>query len=366
MIAPFGIRRCLMALALASAAAAPAWAVPDVLERPSTPSLLAKTSAMMAITRAGKRLVAAGERGIVLLSDDSGVTWRQATVPVSESLTNVRFVDERNGWAIGHSGLVLYSADGGQTWQRQLEGRKVADICLAAAKQWAERGTLGDAKAKRLLVDAERLVADGPDKPFLDLWFVDKDEGLVVGAYGLILGTNDGGRTWQSWQDRIDNPRGRHLYAISVVGDDVLIAGEQGALFHSTNRGKSFDEVKTPYAGTYFGVRHLADGGAMAFGLRGSIYTAAAGLRDWQKVTNGAESTLNGGALLDDGALALVDQSGRLLLSKDGGRSFHAGASRLGFPLSAVVSAPDQGVVVVGLGGVARITTSAAAAGVNK
>ena len=351
-----------MALIGASAA----WAERDVLDRPARPTALGKSSALMAVTRAGKRLVAVGERGIVLLSDDSGSSWRQATVPASESLTNVRFVDERQGWAIGHSGLVLHSADGGQTWQRQLDGRKAADLSLTLARQFVERAKPGDARAKGLLADAERLVADGPDKPFLDLWFHDPNEGFVVGAYGLILGTSDGGRTWLSWQDRIDNPRGHHLYAISVVGDDILVAGEQGALFHSTNRGKSFDEVKTPYAGTYFGVRHLVDGGALVFGLRGNIYVAAIGLRDWQKVASGAESTLNGGAALDDGNLVLVDQSGRLLRSKDGGRSFQVASTRLGFPLTGVASAPDGAVVVVGLGGVARMAASAADTGAKK
>lgn len=351
-----------MALIGASAA----WAERDVLDRPARPTALGKSSALMAVTRAGKRLVAVGERGIVLLSDDSGSSWRQATVPASESLTNVRFVDERQGWAIGHSGLVLHSADGGQTWQRQLDGRKAADLSLTLARQFVERAKPGDARAKGLLADAERLVADGPDKPFLDLWFHDPNEGFVVGAYGLILGTSDGGRTWQSWQDRIDNPRGHHLYAISVVGNDILVAGEQGALYHSTNRGKSFDEVKTPYAGTYFGVRHLADGGALAFGLRGSIYLATSELKDWKKVASGADSTLNGSAPLDDGNLVLVDQSGRLLRSKDGGRSFQAAATRLGFPLTGVASASDGTVIVVGLGGVARLAAPAAGAGANK
>lgn len=361
---PHRIARCLVALALIGASAARA--EPDVIDRPARPTALGKSSALLSVTRAGKRLVAVGERGIVLLSDDSGSSWRQASVPVSESLTNVRFVNERQGWAIGHSGIILHSADGGQTWQRQLDGRKAADLCLTLARQVGEHAKAGDARAKGLLADAERLVADGPDKPFLDLWFKDANEGFVVGAYGLILGTSDGGQTWQSWQDRIDNPRGHHFYAISVVGDDILIAGEQGALFHSTNRGNSFDEVKTPYAGTYFGVRHLADGGVLAYGLRGSIYRSTSGLKDWQKVASGADSTLNGGASLDDGSLLLVDQSGHLLRSKDGGRSFQIASTRLGFPLTAVASAPDGAVIVVGLGGVARMAASTASAGAGK
>ncbi len=54
-----------------------------------------------------------GERGIVLLSDDAGVSWRQAKVPVSVSLTAVQFVDAEQGWAVGHLGVVLHTQDGG-------------------------------------------------------------------------------------------------------------------------------------------------------------------------------------------------------------------------------------------------------------
>ena len=36
---------------------------------------------LIAITRAGDRLVAGGAHGIIVYSDDNGVTWHQASVP---------------------------------------------------------------------------------------------------------------------------------------------------------------------------------------------------------------------------------------------------------------------------------------------
>ncbi|WP_430515935.1 WD40/YVTN/BNR-like repeat-containing protein, partial [Pseudomonas fluorescens] len=64
-----------------------------LLDQAALQSAKAAHSVLLAVTRAGERLVAVGERGIVLLSDDSGVSWRQAKVPVSVSLTAVQFVD---------------------------------------------------------------------------------------------------------------------------------------------------------------------------------------------------------------------------------------------------------------------------------
>jgi photosystem II stability/assembly factor-like uncharacterized protein len=64
----------------------------------------------------------------------------------------------------------------------------------------------------------ERLVSDGPDKPFLNVFFQGEGKaGFIIGAYNLIFRTEDGGKTFQSWFDRTENPGGFHLY--EMVGD---------------------------------------------------------------------------------------------------------------------------------------------------
>ena len=54
-----------------------------------------------------------GMRGLIVLSDDEGKTWRQAPVPVSSDLVSVRFVTPSRGWACGHDGVILRTSDGG-------------------------------------------------------------------------------------------------------------------------------------------------------------------------------------------------------------------------------------------------------------
>src|SRR5450830_215397 len=105
----------------------------QVLSEPALQSPKALRAATLAVTRAGARLVAVGERGTVLLSDDAGEHWRQASVPVRVTLTSVRFVNERTGWAAGHLGVILRSDDAGQTWIKQLDGRQAAAAVGASA-----------------------------------------------------------------------------------------------------------------------------------------------------------------------------------------------------------------------------------------
>ena len=74
------------------------------------------TVLLLDAARAGKRLIAAGERGRIFLSDDEGATWRPAVSPSQATLTTLYFLDARQGWAAGHDGVVLHSTDGGATW----------------------------------------------------------------------------------------------------------------------------------------------------------------------------------------------------------------------------------------------------------
>ncbi|RFP19259.1 MULTISPECIES: YCF48-related protein [unclassified Duganella] len=325
---------------------------PAVLTQPALVTPKTLNAAMLAIAAAGQRLVAAGERGSILYSDDAGVTWRQASVPVGVSLTAVQFIDARQGWAVGHQGVVLHSADGGATWSKQLDGIQAAALALKAAANVA-----GPDQA-RALADATHLVEDGPDKPFLDLHFASARSGYVLGAYNLLFKTDDGGATWQPWQQHVANPKGLHLYGMRGAGGALYLAGEQGLLLRSTDQGASFIALPTPYKGSFFGLLAARGGALLAYGLRGNAYWSGDQGASWSKVETGVQASLAGGAELADGTLVLVSQGGDVLLSRDQGRSFAAqtgAALPPALPLAAVAQAGDGALVVAGLRGLRRV-----------
>src|SRR3954468_15205325 len=86
---------------------------------------------LLAVARAGRRLVAAGLNGQVLTSDDAGRHWARSRVPVSTELVSVRFPTPARGWITAHGGVVLRSDDGGASWSRQLDGRTAAKLLAA-------------------------------------------------------------------------------------------------------------------------------------------------------------------------------------------------------------------------------------------
>lgn len=156
-------------------------------------------------TRAGDRVVVVGDRGVVLLSDDGGRTYRQArAVPTRATLTAVSFADALNGWAAGHWGVILHTTDGGETWSLQREDTAV-------------------------------------DQPLFSIWFKDLRSGYATGLWSLLLSTDDGGETWREVNvpPAADSSRAdRNLF--KVFADEranLFIAAERGVVYKSSDGG---------------------------------------------------------------------------------------------------------------------------------
>ena len=116
----FGSSILLAAMGLFSLQANAQWQEP--LVTPAMPTLKATSSLLLDVVSTGDRLVAVGERGHIIYSDDDGYKWVQASVPVISTLTSVYFVNEQIGWAVGHDAIVLKTDDAGQTWAKQFDG----------------------------------------------------------------------------------------------------------------------------------------------------------------------------------------------------------------------------------------------------
>jgi len=323
----------------------------DILDTPAIRSHLAQKGLLNGIAWAGKRLVSVGQRGNIIYSDDRGKSWIQADVPVSSDLVSVYFPTEKKGWAVGHDGVVLKSEDSGATWVKQFDGRAAARVmkCYYTAHPPA-----GEEK-ERLLKEVDRFVGEGPDKPFLDVWFEDENSGFIVGAFNLIFSTSDGGKNWKPWLDRTENPELLHLYSVKRIGCDIYIAGEQGLVMRFDRTAGKFQRMETPYPGTFFGVTGKA-GSVVVYGMRGNVYRSADRGETWSKIETGIPVGLMGAAVAEDGRIILVSQAGNVLVSRDGGASFKTAKMEIPCFTSAVAALNGDAVVMTGLNGVQHQT----------
>lgn len=283
----------------------------------------AEKSLLLSIANTGKRLVAAGEQGVIVYSDDQGKKWQQATVPASTLLTSIKFTDTQTGWAIGHDGLVLKTTDGGSRWEPVLTGNDINQLRIEALENLLGSMTADQFTAEQIedteyaLDDAVIAQEEGPTSPLLDMLFLNSSHGFLIGAYGTILETRDAGQSWQFIGHKLPNPEGFHLNRIyQLQSGRLLILGEAGLLLASDDKGENWFNLDSPYDGSFFSA---AESDALyIMGLRGNTFRFDEQRQNWQRVKLPVAATINDAIVVDD-QIIMVGQGGTLLRQQGSG-----------------------------------------------
>jgi photosystem II stability/assembly factor-like uncharacterized protein len=315
----------------------------DVLDTPAFMTPLASKTLHTGVATAGKRLVGVGQRGHIVYSDDRGKSWVQATVPVSSDLTAVCFPTPEKGWAVGHDGVVLHTTDGGANWTRQLDGRDLAELM----KRYYSEHPVADA---RLSEEIDWLVSKGADQSLLTVWFENETTGFVAGVFNLVFHTGDGGKSWEPWLHKMENPRSLHFYSMKRIDQDLYACGEQAMMLKFDGKTERFRALKIEYNGTLFGITGKA-GTLIVHGMRGNVFRSGDGGANWRRIETGMPLTISGSTVTEDGRIVLASQAGHLLVSADDGAGFSPVMLEQPFPTEAVVALDKQTVVLAGLFG---------------
>jgi photosystem II stability/assembly factor-like uncharacterized protein len=352
---------------------------------------LASRSLLLDVTLAGQRLVAVGERGHVLLSDDHGQTWGQAeSVPTRALLTGVCFSNPMQGVAVGHDEVILTTRDGGRTWalahfapesQQPLldvtcgaDGRVIAVGAYGVYFSSRDGGaTWGQKKFAPLAAKpaAGRMVAGsgtgggpgGGPAPHAASGHVADAAGRQLATDGVGPGPATDAASGDSAAD--DTGRDFHLNKIAAASPNTLyIAAEAGHLYRTDDGGLTWHELPSPYDGSFFGVKPLRGNVVLAYGLRGNLFRSEDAGETWRKVETGTHAMLNGAVSLgtNDDAIAVVGLSGVVLVSRDGGKSFALMQQEDRKGLSAAMAVGGDTLVAVGEGGGRRINIAPVAA----
>jgi photosystem II stability/assembly factor-like uncharacterized protein len=287
---------------------------------------LAAQGLLVDVARAGRVLIAVGEHGIILASEDEGKTWTQRSSPVDVLLTAVTFADDQHGLAVGHDGVILKTGDGGRSWQlvqRDLDAGPFLTVALAA----------------------------------------DGQHGVAGGAYGLLLATADGGTTWHKAkvaddaadEDADGEGADSHLYASALPAPDRwIVVGEAGRIITSSDQGATWKIVKPPYSGSYFGILARTADDWLIYGLEGKMFETADAGATWTEIQTEETSSFSSAALLADGRLVVVRRNGTILVEDKPHGEFHRRHPEDAPTLTAVMPV-DGGAILLSERGVIQL-----------
>lgn len=314
---PFTRRRLLSSAILVASGVASASPFVDPLKTPAVKVLNPLKASVLAMHATAHRIVGVGLRGLIILSEDQGQSWRQVESPVQSDLTAVHFPTDSKGWAVGQEGVVLHSADGGTTWVKQLDSASAASQFVPDYKKKLEAGSISEADFHQLELNLQKEAA----LPLLDVWFENELRGWVVGSFGGVALTNDGGRTWQAGLQYIDNADYLNLNSIKKIGDGVFIAAERGQVFKLDLTSQKFLPIATGYNGSFWGVTGRKDN-IFAYGLRGNVYRSGDAGSSWSASRSDMSVAITGSAIRSNGEICLGNLVGGILRSSDGGQNF--------------------------------------------
>jgi len=204
--------------------------------------------ALFAVDFSGERGTAVGAHGTIVDSRDHGRHWTAVNpAPTTLGLLDIA-VTAASDIAVGQKGLILVRAAGGR-WQVAPSGTQ-----------------------ERLLGVSQN--ASG--------------RAAVVGSFGMVLGSDDGGRSWRAiapdWSLYADPGVQPHLYAVHVDAAGVItVGGEFGLLLRSDDAGASWTLLHKGEA-SIFGLELRADGVGYAVGQSGTVLRTADGGARWTAV----------------------------------------------------------------------------------
>jgi photosystem II stability/assembly factor-like uncharacterized protein len=256
---------------------------------------------------------AVGSKGALLTTVDGGVTWKIESRPTEDSLQDVYFFDDHNGWLVCEANIyelksreaprtyLMRTEDGGLTWEKvdvNGDDKRNGNVDTRLTRVIFSRGghgwVFGEAGTAYTTSDAGKnwkWVQLPTRYLLLGGAFVDKDRGWLVGAGATILQTADGGDTWHA--SRLADAAGVRFTATSFVDNRLGWAvGTGGRIFRTINGGRTWTQQDSGITADLLDVKFLNALEGWAVGARGTVIRTFDGGTHWASEPSGIRHPL--------------------------------------------------------------------------
>lgn len=259
---------------------------------------------------------AAGSNGTLLATADGGRSWRRVNVGSTDLIRDVLFRDGENGILLcereaygGRSGkaasYLLRTSDGGNRWEPVEFGRseRFARLFLGHSGTVMAIGELG-----ALAFLAEGGSAREPMLPNKHLLLDASLQGstiLLVGGGGTIIRSDLNGDRWEEAGFEGVKPTAK-LNALDLgSASAALSVGNNGLVIWSNDGGRSWRNVRIEWSDDLLDVAFVGASGAIAVGQNGAVISSADLGRTWTREPSGVSHRLERLAVIRDRVIAV-------------------------------------------------------------
>jgi photosystem II stability/assembly factor-like uncharacterized protein len=153
---------------------------------------------------------------------------------------------------------------------------------------------------------------------FYDVVIKDQDA-WIVGYYGTLLHSRDGGRTWTLQESKTREA----LFRIaSPEKNFVWVSGSYGTILHSRDRGETWQKQQSNTEEQLLGLHFLDSRLGWIVGSRGVVLRTENGGETWEGASIGEDVILNDVHFINPKEGWAVGEFGRIYQTGDGGRSW--------------------------------------------
>lgn len=269
----------------------------------------------------------AGSSGIILVTTDGGITWIKKTISdgsggtVKQTIHSITFC---NGiyHGVGTNGTYIVSTDTGKNWLKRpnFNGSKTLYGIYTFNNILFATGNGGIWKSTD---NGQTWVAirygGSTTKPVLRrFYFVNDDIGFVVGMYGAVLKTTNGGVTFDSLNVRAaGNTSNVDLFSVFFINEMVgFVGGANGALYKTSDGGNSWTNISLTNESYIYNIHFIDNLNGIITGSKGTIAKTTDGGNTWNFLSNGFINTTDlywGLHIFDNNNLLVVGNNGKIL-----------------------------------------------------
>jgi photosystem II stability/assembly factor-like uncharacterized protein len=271
---------------------------------------------------------AVGKNGLIMYTNDGGVTWDIQHKHSEKLFWSVFFIDENEGWTVGWRDI-YHTTDRGDTWERQNRPSVIGDLIDVFFINPDTGWIVGTYKIILKTVDGGNnwtkiMNSSSGFAGFRSVCFSDDMNGCVVGGEttfhdGIIKVTNDGGITWTD-----TSPPGYDGFRRVLMIDSITAwaCGYGSEILKTIDGGLTWTDKDNSYHGSYSDIHFFNENDGILLNSS-SVRLTFNGGETWDSIIYmGASSSQNRFASWTENEILSVGDNGSICISQDGGNNW--------------------------------------------